>query len=255
MFADFGDRLEYRPSDGFSLTIEGPFAGGLDDGGNLVEKATAAYAESFGVNNGAAFRLVKQLPIAAGLGGGSADAAAALRLLTKANGAPEEISALIPLALSIGADVPCCLFSRAAIMTGIGEQLNPLPPISPIPAVLVNPMRPLPTRDVFSKLNAGPLLETKPDPPALPSLVTLDDVLAYARARGNDLETPACALLPVIREILSILATAPGARLTRLSGSGPTCFALFATPEEAQATAEQIAADHSDWWVRPVALS
>lgn len=254
LFADFGDTITLSPNDRFDLTVDGPFAVNIDAGPNLVEKASAAYANRFDQEVRAKFHLTKQLPVAAGLGGGSADAAAALRLLRQLNGHPEDLSSLIPMAAEIGADVPCCLFSKAAIMTGIGEQLHPQPPIAPIPSILVNPMQPLATHDVFRALNAGPLLE--PSLPTMSSpLANFGDVCAYANRHRNHLEAPARELLPVIGEILSALCAAKGARLARLSGSGPTCFALFESFREAQDAAGSIAAERPDWWVQPVKLS
>ncbi|WP_280950387.1 MULTISPECIES: 4-(cytidine 5'-diphospho)-2-C-methyl-D-erythritol kinase [Rhodomicrobium] len=254
LFADFGDRLEYRAGGPFSLDIEGPFAAGLDGEGNLVERAALALWRSRGDEPAGRFRLVKSLPVAAGLGGGSADAAAVFRLLA-AKGARGKLDALVPLAGQIGADVPCCLLSRAAIMTGIGERLHPLAPIEPVPAVLVNPMLPLATRDVFRVLSAEPLSKAPLTAPVLPKISSLADLLAYARGRGNDLEIPARRLLPVIGDVLTALAGARGALLARLSGSGPTCYALFATQAEATAAATAITDAHPGWWVQPVNLS
>ena len=254
LFADFGDQLSYSPADRFSLAVSGPFSDALASGSNLVEKTAHAYAEAFRTSRAAAFQLVKHLPVAAGLGGGSADAAAALRLLRDANGVPEDLSELIPLAREIGADVPCCLTSRGAIMTGVGEKLHMLSPIPPIPALLVNPMRPLATRDVFRALNAGPLVKTAQEL-NVPVFATPDDVVAYADARRNDLEPAARALLPEIDEIFANLASMNGVRLVRLSGSGPTCFALFTTITEAQEAAAELSLDCPDWWVQPVMLS
>jgi 4-diphosphocytidyl-2-C-methyl-D-erythritol kinase len=254
LFADFGDRLRYRPGGSFSLEIGGPFAAALGAGDNLIKRAAQAYASAQGGEANGAFDLEKNLPVAAGLGGGSADAAAALRLLRRRHGAPADLAALLPAARSVGADVPCCLYSRAALMTGIGERLHLLQPVPPIPALLVNPMRPLPTGEVFRELAAAPLAET-PTPVNAPALASLSDVLAYASARRNDLEPPARRLLPVIDEVLAALAAAPGVLLRRLSGSGPTCFALFAEMAEAEAAAATIAREQPGWWVQPVHLS
>lgn len=255
LFADFGDRLEYRAGEPFSFTIEGPFAAGLETGGNLVERAAFAYAQQHGSSEpSGAFRLIKNIPVAAGLGGGSADAAAAFRLLAAARGAGDSLDALLPAARSIGADVPCCLFSRAAIMTGIGEVLHPLAPIAPLPAVLVNPMLPLATRDVFAALEAAPLTEAPPAP-HLPKLAGIPDVVAYARQRVNHLESPARRLLPVIGDILAVLDAAPGALLARLSGSGPTCYGIFTNHDDANAAAASIGQEYPGWWVQPVILS
>jgi 4-diphosphocytidyl-2-C-methyl-D-erythritol kinase len=202
------------------------------------------------------------------LGGGSADAAAALRLLVCASAEGAEgiaktqaaeaeqqpdMTAYIPLAREIGADVPACLFSRAAEMKGVGERLRHLAPIAPVPAVLVNPMVPLATRDVFRELQAPPLPRSgEPAPketPPLPEFANLNALLAYARAHPNHLEAPARRLLPSIGDVLGELANAPGAELARLSGSGPTCFALFRDSTAASAAAEAITKAHPGWWV------
>jgi 4-diphosphocytidyl-2-C-methyl-D-erythritol kinase len=254
MFADFGDRLHLRPGGSLSVTVDGPFAAALGDGDNLVERAAKAYAAAFGGEAGGAFHLVKTLPVAAGLGGGSADAAAALRLLMRCYGAPEDLAALLPVAREIGADVPCCLYSQAAFMTGIGERLHRLDALPPIPALLINPLQPLATRDVFRELGAAPLAEAD-GPLTAPHFKTVADLLHYARGRRNDLEPPALRLLPVIADVLAALTAAPGALLCRLSGSGPTCFALFAEMGEAEAAAAVIAGGHPQWWVQPVRLS
>ncbi|NJM34089.1 MAG: hypothetical protein HC850_04515 [Rhodomicrobium sp.] len=158
-------------------------------------------------------------------------------------------SPLAPLARTLGADVPCCLYSQAAIMTGIGERLHPLPAITPIPALLVNPRVPLSTAGVFRALTAAPLAG-QPSPPVLPRFSSLNDVVDYTRASRNDLEPPARQLLPVTGYVLAALEAAPGSLLARLSGSGPTCFALFASEAEAQAAATRILREHSDWWVQ-----
>ncbi|HEY7646166.1 MAG TPA: 4-(cytidine 5'-diphospho)-2-C-methyl-D-erythritol kinase, partial [Hyphomicrobiales bacterium] len=254
MFADFGDRLAVRPDGPLSVAVEGPFAAALGDGDNLVERAAKAYAAAFGGEAGGAFHLVKDLPVAAGLGGGSADAAAALRLLMRRHGTPENLEALVQVARELGADVPCCLYSRAALMTGIGERLHRLDALPPIPALLINPLQPLATRDVFRELAAAPLAEAD-GPLTTPHFNTVAELLDYARARHNDLEPPALRLLPVIADVLAALSAAPGALLCRLSGSGPTCFALFAEMGEAEAAAAVIAGGHPQWWVQPVRLS
>ncbi len=253
LFADFGDELEFRPAPDFSLSVDGPFSDGLAGGDNLVRRAASAYAERYGLSLSGNFRLRKQLPVAAGLGGGSSDAAAALRILRKLHGQPGDLTALVPLARDLGADVPCCLHARAAIMTGIGEILHPLPASERIPALLVNPMRPLATGDVFRELNAGPL-EPERAPFAPPALTTRRELIDYAAARGNDLEPPARRLLPVIDEVLDTLRAAPGALLARLSGSGPTCFAVFTEIHEAQAATRVIARSQPRWWVQPISL-
>jgi 4-diphosphocytidyl-2-C-methyl-D-erythritol kinase len=284
-FADLVDELCCDPDAPFSLRMEGPFAAALEGNGNLVQRAAELFvqrgpgpeATRLGQPRGA-FRLVKRIPVAAGLGGGSADAAAALRLLNWASrqevwaashgGAPErqegtalhgptpepqDLEGRRRVAEKLGADVPVCLFSRPAIMTGIGDELHLLPSFPSIPAVLVNPRVPLPTAAVFRELGAANLAASMPaeNPPLLD---TLDAVLEYAASRGNDLEAPARRLLPVISTVLDHLAGCPGALLRRLSGSGPTCFALFREPEEAAIAATQLRASEPGWWVEATVL-
>jgi 4-diphosphocytidyl-2-C-methyl-D-erythritol kinase len=257
LFGDFGDRLSYEAG-GERLRLEtgGPFAEACSGfaASNLVLAAAEAFAAETGHEPRGTFRLIKTIPIAAGLGGGSADAAAAFRILARVYRTPPVLAALIPAARTIGADVPVCLASRPALMTGIGEVLHPLPPVEPVPAVLVNPLQPLATRDVFRELDAPPLA-TAPRAAALAGLSAPGALLACARERGNDLEAPARRLLPVIGDILDALAQAPGARLARLSGSGPTCFALFDNHTAAQAAAANLACAHPGWWVQVAALS
>jgi 4-diphosphocytidyl-2-C-methyl-D-erythritol kinase len=254
MFADYGDTLSFEPADKLSLAIDGPFAGALDGSGNLVEKAAVAYAEVTGIPAVGAFHLTKRLPVAAGIGGGSADAAAAFRLLQRHYGVPVSLSSLISAARNIGADVPACLKSSASIMTGIGEKLHVLPRLEPVPAILVNPMQPLPTAPVFRALASGPLpgdfAETE-----LPYFVSLEEIIAYASAGSNDLEAPAWNLLPVVGEVLAMLEDLPGVLLRRVSGSGPTCFAIFRDMNEAESAALMVARGRPDWWVHATRLT
>jgi 4-diphosphocytidyl-2-C-methyl-D-erythritol kinase len=262
-FADFGDTLglEY-PAGAFALEVDGPFASALG-GGNLVQAAAEFYARSCPAGAGAAgqvphpwgaFRLTKRIPVAAGLGGGSADAAAALRLLAQQRHPAPPLDTLLPLAAKLGADVPVCLFSKPAIMTGIGEQLAILPAFPRIPAVLVNPRAPLATAAVFRELQAPQLPAVSPLDSVIPAFRDIEAVLDYARQRRNDLEAPARRLLPAIGTILEALERSPGALLARLSGSGPTCFALFRAYDKAAATARNLQSQHPDWWIEPTWL-
>lgn len=253
MFADYGDTLTFKPADVFSLTVDGPFAAALG-GENLIEKAATTYSRLTGRALGGAFHLTKRLPVAAGIGGGSADAAAAFRLLQRHYRDPESLTSLLPAAQTIGADVPACLGSRVCLMTGIGEKLYPLARTEPVPAILVNPMQPLPTAQVFRALNSEPLpddfVEAQP-----PHLASLDEILAYATAHPNDLELPARGILPIIDDVLAMLSGMPNALIARLSGSGPTCFALFREMAEAESAAAAIAKKRPGWWVQAVRLS
>ena len=241
-FADIGDRLTAAPAAGLSLSVTGPFAGALGDGAdNLVLKAAQALAEHCGVPANAALRLEKTLPVAAGIGGGSADAAAALRLCARLWQADIGADELARLALGLGADVPACLAGRTARMRGIGERLAPLDPAPPaVPAVLVNPGVPVSTWRVFDALA---------EPFSPPARDRGSELAARAAPNRNDLEAPAIALAPDIAQVLAALRAAPGLRLARMSGSGATCFGLFGGDAEAAAAARAIAAARPAWWV------
>ncbi len=253
-FADIGDILSIAPADDLRLAVSGPFAGALEAGAdNLVLRAARALAAQCGVPAAAALHLEKRLPVAAGLGGGSADAAAALRLcaLLWARQGRAEIGAetLAGLAPALGADVPACLAGTTARMSGIGDDLAPLRPAPPpVPAVLVNPGIPLSTGRVFGALD-GPVSSPVPMPDEVPAGGR--DFAALAQAGGNDLEAPAIALVPEIADALAALRAAPGLLLARMSGSGATCFGLFAGPAAAAEAARAIAAAHPAWWVAP----
>jgi 4-diphosphocytidyl-2-C-methyl-D-erythritol kinase len=245
-FADLGDELVLEAGRKGGLTsIEGPFAAMLE-GETLIERAVELTRAAWPGARAGALRLTKNLPVAAGLGGGSADAAAALRLLQRANaGLPAEPD-WHGLARRLGADVPVCLASRLAHMGGIGERLTPLALSETLAAVLVNPMVPLSTGDVFRELRAGDF-----DPAARPRPQASLRALLAGR---NDLERPATRLCPVIAEILADLRT-EGALAARLSGSGPTCFGLFEDSSLAEHAAKSIARVRGGWWVRAVSLS
>ena len=233
-FCADGDRLTMREQPG--LTIEGPFAEGLDAGeDNLVLRAQRGFVRQFGVGAKHGFLLDKRLPVAAGIGGGSADAAAALRLLCRLHGRdPAEV---MPLAAELGADVPACLRSTPTRGTGRGDALEKAGPLPPLPVLLVNPRLPLATGPVFrgwDGVDRGPLAE--------------GDMLKTAQAGRNDLEPPARALLPEIGAVLDLLAAQPGATLTRMSGSGATCFALFGEEAARDAADRTIVAAQPGWW-------
>jgi 4-diphosphocytidyl-2-C-methyl-D-erythritol kinase len=241
-FADVGDELTIRPGDGLSLELAGPFGPELaGNPSNLVLAAARALAAAAGIEPRARLRLVKRLPVASGIGGGSADAAAALRGLRRHWALPLGDGELRGIGLQLGADIPVCLVSRTARMRGVGDRCEP----AELPAmhvVLLNPLRPLATADVFKALpyeSIGPRAEPVP---AVPDLHWL------ARSR-NDLVGPARALLPVIGELLAALAEAQGCRLARMSGSGPTCFGLFDGATAAKAAAAAIGNAHPGWWV------
>jgi 4-diphosphocytidyl-2-C-methyl-D-erythritol kinase len=249
--ADAGDRLTLQRIAAFEYTtIEGPFADSLS-GANLVDAAVAAVSRLVPNFNPGHFTLEKNLPIASGIGGGSADAAAALRLLA-ANYPEIEALDLHAIARSLGADVPICLKSRSAVMTGIGEQIRDIELPVELFAVLANPLIEVPakkTAEVFRILNAQPL-------PAdlavenLPLFSSAGNVIRYAALRGNSLEAPARKLFPEIITVLSELAKLPRSRVAQLSGAGPTCFALFETEHAAQVAARMLKTRHPNWWIK-----
>ena len=224
VFGPARDRLRGRPATSLSLCVEGPFATGLAaEADNLVLRAGRALAAWAGQGLGAELVLQKNLPVASGIGGGSADAAAALRLLCRMWDLHPGAAALSSLALALGADVPVCLDSAPARMQGVGEVLSPLPPLPPCGLLLVNPGVSVATADVFRTRAAG--FSTAAD---LPS--RWQDAAALATtlaALGNDLEAPALTVAPVIGTVLDALRSLPSCLLARMSGSGATCFALF----------------------------
>jgi 4-diphosphocytidyl-2-C-methyl-D-erythritol kinase len=260
-FADCADKLTLKPGGELSLTTTGPLAqacGATAD--NLVLKAASLLAEEVPGLKLGAFTLEKVLPIAAGIGGGSADAAAALRLLAQLNRLALDDERVLDVALATGADVPVCLSSRACDMTGVGETLLPLN-LPKLPSVLVNPRVPVATKDVFAALGLrnGELLVGATDvieSPAWPddgaSISQWVDALSIV---NNDLEAPAIRVQPAISDVLSALGAADGVLLSRMSGSGATCFAIFADAARAHAASEQIRRDHPSWWVHGGVLS
>lgn len=260
-FADCADRLALEPGGELKLTTTGPLAAACGDtADNLVLKAAALLAEAVPNLKLGAFALDKVLPVAAGIGGGSADAAAALRLLARLNDLSLDDPRLQKVALATGADVPVCLFSRACDMTGVGEQLLPLA-LPSMPCVMVNPRVPVATKDVFQALGLrnGELLVGVTDvlrAPAWPEEgASIADWVEVLENVANDLEASAMRIEPVIGEVLEALRGSAGVKLARMSGSGATCFAIYGAPAEAHAAAERIRRDHPAWWVHAGTLS
>ena len=253
-FAEAGDVLRFSPSDGVSLTIEGPFAAGLaGEGDNLVLKAARALAAQTKTGQGAAITLTKNLPVASGIGGGSADAAAALRGLAKLWDVEISQSDLQAIALSLGSDVPVCVASRPAMMEGRGERVTPVPALPPLPMVLVNPGVAVPTGEVFRRLGRT-AEDVLPPLPAYPANADAATLLAYLSKTRNDMEPAARDIAPVIGEVLEGLR-ASGAGLARMCGSGASCYALFDSDAAAQSAARAIASAHSGWWVAPTRIA
>ncbi|MET3908178.1 4-diphosphocytidyl-2-C-methyl-D-erythritol kinase [Bradyrhizobium sp. S3.3.6] len=260
-FADCADRLTLEPGGGLRLATTGPLAAACGEtSDNLVFKAAKLLADAVPNLKLGAFALDKVLPVAAGIGGGSADAAAALRLLARLNNLPLDDARLQEVALATGADVPVCLFSRACDMTGVGEQLLPLA-LPSMPCVMVNPRVPVATKDVFQELGlrngellvgATSVLDATAWPDEGASIADWVDVLETV---PNDLEAPALRIEPVIGDVLEALRDSAGVKLARMSGSGATCFAIYGAPAEAHAAAEKIRRDHPGWWVHAGTLS
>ena len=242
-FADVGDRLRFEPAEKFELVVDGPFANDVPAGeDNLALRAARALGRCV---MPARIHLTKNLPVASGVGGGSADAAAVLRGLTRLAGRTIEPALLRSLAQSLGADVPVCLSSRASRMTGIGERVEEIAGYTRRFAVLVNPMLPLATADVFKELGLAC------GDRGFAGIQRADDL---ARCR-NDLEAPALRLAPQIGDVLNALRVQEGVTLARMSGSGATCFGLFEHPAAAGIAAERIKAGCPAWWVVATVLN
>ncbi|HET6223569.1 MAG TPA: 4-(cytidine 5'-diphospho)-2-C-methyl-D-erythritol kinase, partial [Dongiaceae bacterium] len=247
-FADIGDLVTLVSRPDRRLATSGPFAVDIE-GENLLSKALMLLRETDPDLQLGAVELEKNLPVAAGLGGGSADAAALLRAVRQAN--PERAGA-IPwheLAARLGADVPVCLAGKPALMRGIGDRIAPLgvaPGAAPLAAVLVNPRLALATAQVFQ---ARAVRAASPRPPAAGAFANREVLIAHMRAVGNDLEAQAVALLPVIADLEAALAAQPGCLLAAMSGSGPTCFGIFDTEASADRAAAALRRAQPLWWV------
>jgi 4-diphosphocytidyl-2-C-methyl-D-erythritol kinase len=256
VFADAADRLSFGPGGGLALKLRGPTAGltGTPDDNLVLKAARALSAGVPGLKLGR-FQLDKRLPVAAGLGGGSADAAAALRLLARANRLGHDDPRLYAAARATGADVPVCLDPRPRVMRGIGEVLSEPLALPSFPAVLVNPGVAVPTREVFAALRiaTSPRRATT-DIDALAQASTRAAALELIAAHPNDLEAAAIGMAPAIADVLEALRALPGCQLSRMSGSGATCFGLFLSVRAASAAAKVLRAAHPRWWVRASAL-
>lgn len=229
-FVEHGDLLRVAPADAAAFRVTGPFAAALaGEGDNLVTRAAPRFAETFG-GGPHAIELEKHLPVASGIGGGSADAAATLRALAMLHGVAPDDPRLFAIADGLGSDVPACLLGKTALGKGRGELLQPVPGWPGTPVLLVNPGVAVSTAEVFGRwdgVDRGPL---GADP----------------LEGRNDLEAPARQIAPVIGEVLALLAAQPGVTLARMSGSGATCFALFETPQACAAAA--VAVQRPGWW-------
>ncbi len=257
VFAAVGDVLAFTPGPGLALTVRGPTAvaaGEVAD--NLVLKAVRALAERIEGLVLGSFVLSKRLPVAAGLGGGSTDAAAALRLIARHNRIASDDPRLMAAARVTGADVPVCLDPRPRLMRGIGELLSEPLTLPGLPALLINPRVSRLYKDVFAALNAPPLAER-----ASSALADAEwsggerqALIDFVARHGNDLEPPAISLHPAIAQALAALRMLDGCRLARMSGSGASCFALFDSNRAAAAAARVLRVARPQWWIRPTVL-
>lgn len=242
MFADKGDRITLALADETSLQVEGRMTEGVPvDESNLMLRA----ARMMGVP--VAMKVKKRLPNAAGLGGGSSDAAAVLTAISLMTGKP------IPRrAIELGADVPVCLARSPARMRGIGDLVTPVAGLPALEAVLVNPGRPVPTATVFEHLRSK---DNPPMPEDIPSGLSAAEMTAWLAGMRNDLEEPAMAAEPVIAQVFDTLSRTPGCMLTRMSGSGGTCFGIYSDKETARAAAGRLQEQNPAWWVLAVTLN
>jgi len=245
VFAGIGDRLTFEAADALTLSVRGPFAADLGhEADNLVLRAAAALADFAGRAAHVRITLEKSLPVASGLGGGSADAAATLRGLIALWDLPVNLGDLVPLARTLGADVPVCLGSTSARMQAIGDQLTPIMLPADLPMVLVNPGEAVSTAGVFRWLQH---LSGRRDPTRLDQ--TLVGFTAQLANSVNDLEIPAIETTPVIGSVIDALRHQGGCRLARMSGSGATCFALFDNDTMRDRAVSELVLSHPDWWV------
>jgi 4-diphosphocytidyl-2-C-methyl-D-erythritol kinase len=250
-FADVGDRIEIAESEQFSLTASGPFAAAVETENNSVLSAVRAMHDTFGTPEHFAIKLEKNIPAGAGLGGGSADAAAIVRALIEMYRLTPDEKQLDNLLLSLGADVPVCFKARSVMMEGIGEILSPCPLPGALPAVLVYPGMPCPTGEIFQKRSAG-LSAALPPPGPWDSQ---DQLIKWLNETKNDLSDAALPVVPEIKTVLDALSSQEGFALGRMSGSGSACFGLFENEKAARTAAENLKAKNPGWWVQAVTIN
>lgn len=253
-FADVGDLVTVEPADALSLTVTGPFGGGLSgEGDNLILKALRALGQATGTGDPKLHvTLDKRLPIAAGLGGGSSDAGAALRLARRALELDIDDAGLEAVSAVVGADGPMCLRARTAWAEGIGDRLSDVLDLPPLHAVLVNPGVACSTGAVYRAFDTAPVGGT--DRPADPADLSVPGVIRWLASQRNDLQAPALTVAPVIADVLAALRACKGVGVVRMSGSGATCFALFERQTDAAVAADHLAATRPEWWGTPAIL-
>ncbi|HEY1541371.1 MAG TPA: 4-(cytidine 5'-diphospho)-2-C-methyl-D-erythritol kinase [Xanthobacteraceae bacterium] len=257
VFARLADEVTLTLDVSLGLDVGGPTAAAAGEiADNLVLRAARELAgRTDGLRVGR-FALAKHLPVAAGLGGGSSDAAAALRLLVRVNAIALDNRHVMDAARATGADVPVCLDPRPRVMRGIGDILSAPLDLPALPAVLVNPRVPVPTKDVFVRLGLAPG-ERRGEASEIDAaaLKDRDTLVRYLATQPNDLEPPARALQPAISDVLAALSGCDGCLFARMSGSGATCFGLFGTDAAAADAAQRVSGAHPDWWVAPTVFN
>ena len=256
VFADIGDRLSCEPSARFTLELDGPMQGDAPPGDdNLVARAARAIAARGGTGEpGVRLLLSKHLPAGAGLGGGSSDAAATLRLLRRALSLPILDQEMLELGAALGSDVPACIAGAPVLAQGRGERLSPAPRLPELPAVLVRPPVGSSTPAVYRAYDLEAVGPSAAPPPMPASLASAAETAAFLGSTRNDLEAPAVTLQPLIGEALELLGRQPEALLVRMSGSGSACFALCGDAADAARLARRLAAGHPGWWVQDCRL-
>lgn len=252
VFADAGDRVSLHEGDALAVKVGGPFAGQLaGEGDNLMLRAARALlAKARGPQALSAFTLDKRLPVAAGLGGGSSDAGAALRLLREHLTPRLDDAELEAVAAGLGADGAACLWGLPVLAQGRGERLSPAPGLPILEAVLVNPGVSVSTPAVYAAFDAAGIFGDVEPPPMPEAFESVEELAGWLATTRNDLEAPAVALAPAIGDVLATLSDEPEALIARMSGSGATCFALCQSEVEAESLAERVMAMKPDWWVQ-----
>jgi 4-diphosphocytidyl-2-C-methyl-D-erythritol kinase len=251
-FADVGDRVSTFDAEALCLRVAGPFAHSLtgEDDNLVLRAARALIGEARRPLAPVGLSLEKQLPVASGLGGGSSDAGAALRLLRETFGLSLDNHRLEALAASLGADGVACLWGAPAIAQGRGERLSSAPGLPPLDAVLVNPRVPVSTAEVYRRFDEHGRFGDVTPPAAPDAFEDATELAAWLAGQRNDLEAPAISVAPVVGAVLETLANEPETLIARVSGSGGTCFALCASDIEAESLAERLEAMVPDWWVQ-----
>lgn len=253
MFADMGDKITIKPDNDYSLNIKGAFSNGLETQGNLITRAVYDFCDLINQPPNFHITLDKNIPIGAGLGGGSSDAASVIKGLINILDIDISTVNLSPLLEGLGADVPACFYGQSCFVEGIGQKISPLPAPS-LYALLIYPNTHCSTADIFKNFNSKFSKEIVKEIEIDKNFSTSDDLIHFIKQQQNDLSQPALATFPAIIDCLKVLESHDNLLLTRMSGSGSTCFSLFETIEKAQKAQQEIQTKHPDWWVKAVTL-